>query len=181
MSYFGSTLGITNYASMFINNKFQTFPRPYSTHKPNTEGYLFIHKKWFPQFIQHIGAKVIQFLMLHINDKEAKTNTLDDIIYPKSCIPVDYYICKSFFTHMTVVGDLTQYGSHVNPHFNSGDIITAIFHVVYNTAKGGPIKFNEGLDEKIKEKYIHVLLVNMEGLQKVFSIMSFMMRPNEKG
>ena len=54
---------------------------------------------------------------------------------------------------MTVVGDMTQYGSHVNPHFDSGDIITALFHVVDNSAKEGSINFYAGLDKKIMEKY----------------------------
>ena len=61
-----------------------------------------------------------------------------------------------FFLHMRLVGDMTQYASHINPHFDSGDIITS---------KGGSISFYDGLDEKIKEEYIQVLLVNMEGLQ----------------
>ena len=55
-----------------------------------------------------------------------------------------------FFTHMTVVGDMTQYGSHVNPQFNSGDMIAALFHVVDNTAKGESINFYDSLDEKSK-------------------------------
>ena len=101
---------------MFINNKFQNFLRPYFTYKPNTEGYFFMHKNYFSQCVQHIKAKVIQFLMLHINDKDTKTNTLNDIIYSKPCIPEDSRICNSLFTHMTIVGDMIQYGSHVNPH-----------------------------------------------------------------
>ena len=66
---------------------------------------------------------------------------------------------------MTVVGDMTQYGSHINVHFESVDIITALFYVVDHTAKGGSINFYDGLDEKIKDKYIQVFLVNTEGLQ----------------
>ena len=152
MSCFGSTFGTTNYPNMFINNKFQNIPRPYSTYRPNTEGYLFIHKKWFSQFIQHIEAKVIQYLMLHIIGKDTKTNTLNDIIFSKTYIPKDCRICNSFFTHMIVVGDIAQYGSHVNPHFDSGDTIAALFHVVDNTAKGRSINFNDGLDRKNKEE-----------------------------
>ena len=49
---------------------------------------------------------------------------------------------------MTAVGDMIQYGSHVNPHFGSGNIITALFHVVHNTAKEGSINFYDGLDDK---------------------------------
>ena len=56
------------------------------------------------------------------------------------------------FTYMNFVGYMTQYGSHVNPHFNSGDIITALFHVVDKTVKGGSINFYDGLDEKIEEQ-----------------------------
>ena len=52
-----------------------------------------------------------------------------------------------FFTHMTVVGDMIQYGSHVNPYLDSADIITALLHVVNNTAKGGSMNFNDSLDE----------------------------------
>ena len=148
MSYFGSTLGIRNYPKMFINNIFQNFRRPYSTYKANTEGYSFIHKKWFSQFIQHIAAKLIQFLVLHINDKEIKTNTLNDIIYSKTHIPEYCHVCNSFFSHMTFVENMTQYGSHVNPHFDSGDINTELFHVVDNTAKEGSINFYDGLDDK---------------------------------
>ena len=48
---------------------------------------------------------------------------------------------------MTIVGDMTQYGSHVNPHFDAGDIISTLFHVVDNTAKGGSINFYDGLNE----------------------------------
>ena len=48
------------FPNISINNKFQNFPRPYSTYKPHAEDYLFINKKLFPQFIKHTKAKVIQ-------------------------------------------------------------------------------------------------------------------------
>ena len=84
--------------------------------------------------------------MLHINDKEIKTNTFSDIIYSKTYIQEYFRIYNPLFTYMTVVGDMTQYGSHINSHFDSGDIITALFHVVDNTIKGGFITFFDGLN-----------------------------------
>ena len=132
---------------MFIITNFKNFPRLFSTHKPNTVGYFFFHKKLFSQFIQHIEAKAIQFLILNINYKETKINMHNDIAYLKIYIPEECRICN-FFLHMIVVRDMTQYGSHANPHFDMGDIITALFHVVDNTTKGGSINFYGDLDEK---------------------------------
>ena len=81
--------------------------------------------------------------------------------------PEDCCIYNSFFTYTTVAGDMTQNGSHVNPHFDLGDIITALFHVVDNTNKGGFINFYDGLDEKNKGGIYTSLPceVDMEGLQ----------------
>ena len=99
MSCFGRTRGITNYPNVFINNKFQNFPRPNFTYKPHTEAYLFIHKNGFLNLFSISMLTSFNFLCYISMIKREKTNTLNDFIYLKTYIPEDFHICNFFYTY----------------------------------------------------------------------------------
>ena len=94
---------------------------------------------WFSSFIKTIEGYVVEYIQ-HLNNEKA-WYTYSKMIQSKNIIPPECRIADTFFSHMTILGDLDENGFLVPPHIDPDDIITALFHVGNPTEGGSTIFF----------------------------------------
>ena len=100
-----------------------------------------MNRLWFKELVHTIEQSVLFFVEELNPDIKKRKDILDKISKVKELVPKDLRIANSFFTHLTVLGDLKD-GCGMNPHFDEKDIITAIFHVGSTTEGGSTLYYN---------------------------------------
>ena len=83
------------------------------------------------QFIQIKNSKTILYLI----NKSKK-------VIPSSC-----QIADTFFTHISIIGNLNKNGDYVSKHMDKDNFVTTLFHVG-DPSNGGETKYFTGLTSK---------------------------------
>ena len=79
--------------------------------------------------------------------KKERENISYMISKSKKVIPSSCRICDTFFTHMGVIGNMSENNTEVSKHIDKEDYITVLFHVGYPT-KGGETNYYSGVTSK---------------------------------
>lgn len=128
MSLYGSTIGRAQYPKYITSDGLEhILPRPYTTFKPGNIGYNVSQQVWFRLLIHDIERTVLQFITCL--EEPLRTNIMNLVNDAKKYIPDCCRISNTFFSHMTVIGDLINKGVDIPTHRDKDDIITAILHL----------------------------------------------------
>ena len=127
----GGTLGTAR--KPFIQTAFQKrtmMARPYTESLPGGSGYNLLKEKWASDFFKDIEKLALKFIYYGISYKYQRDKLLQSIFESKKTIPSDLRICGTFFTQLSLVGDMTfeSVGQEITPHIDGDDIFTAIIH-----------------------------------------------------
>ena len=148
MYLFGSTIMGTRFPIYFEDGGFHPLPRPYGPFKPGNLGYTLSRKFWFMKFVEDIEGVTIYFLIYLYPNKKIANDILMKIQIAKTIIPHTCRISDSFFTHMTVLGNLGKKDCREIPvHTDKKDIITALVHFG-SVTDGGFTMYYDGDDEE---------------------------------
>ena len=152
MYCFGSTITATRYPKYIKSGQHKILPRPYDKCKPGHSGDIFLNSLWFSEFVWAVESATLRFLReVHPHGKD-RDDLLHKVMLCRTYVPEELRICKTFFTHFTMLGHLEQ-GEGVPLHFDEKDIITALVHVG-DVKQGGATTYYDGLSIKNKGKKI---------------------------
>ena len=154
MYMYGSTCTASQFPQFYKDGKHHTLPRPYESSKPGQSGHRLMHTPWFIELVSTIEDAVRFFLEELQPQSSTSTKILEELSDVQRLVPKELRISNSIFTHLTVLGDLSD-GSGMQPHLDDNDVITAIFQVGFPTA-GGSTNYYNGLSvgktgDKVKE------------------------------
>jgi len=154
----GSTIGPARKPFMRIDGKRKMLPRPYRACLFGNSGYHFMKRTWVIEFFKCIEAMALHFLTFHYKHCPDNNRILSNILLSKKIVPNDLRICDTFFTQLSVVGDMSflNCSAKINPHVDKDDIFSAIIHFG-KIDSGGDLLFFKNKDTNIKGNLNHVV------------------------
>ena len=102
---------------------------------------------WFVEFVRSIEQITIKYFETIYPDNKKSKTILYLINKSKKVIPSSCQIADTFFTHMSIIGNLNENGDYVSKHMDKEDFVTALFHVG-DPSNGGETKYYTGLTSK---------------------------------
>ena len=141
----GGTIGSAR--KPFVRTGYQTrtmMPRPFAKSLPNQSGCNLLKKIWVIQFFQDIETIALHFIHHMIPPGVQKNLILNAVNMSTSLIPPDLRICETFFTQLSLIGDMSfQSGNQeVIPHVDLDDVFTVIIHFGAPTIGGELLIYN---------------------------------------
>ena len=146
----GSTLGASRKPlSRNENNSFSMLPRPYKNNLPFSAGFHLLQQKWVCDFFFDIERLALDFIFIHLPKNRQSDLLKKMIILSKSQIPAELRICNTFFTQISLIGNMVSSNGEqcVDPHVDKDDLFTAIIHFG-NPKKGGNLIIYGGNNKK---------------------------------
>lgn len=131
------------------NNTFSMLPRPYKNNLPFHSGFNLLKEFWVNDFFKDVEKLALQFIYFCIPDCKQKTILQKYIEYSKSLVPDELRISNTFFTQLSLIGDMSYQSGlqDVRPHVDADDIFTAIIHLGH-PIKGGNLVIYSGNSKK---------------------------------
>ena len=144
MFLYGSTIMASASPLFFHDDNYHILPRPYVTSRPRERGWYVMKQIWMIHLAQKVECIVKQYVssFIHLPDS-GYDNVYNNMVLSEKKIPLSCRICGTFFTHISILGDMEFEESCIPPHFDTGDIITAVLHIG-NNVKGGNTIYYDG-------------------------------------
>ena len=128
----GSTMGAARYPFYRANNgSRKMLPRPFRSSLPNASGELYLQKPDIKLIFKDIEDIALHYILYIMPNGNQKTRIMKSIHDCKKFVPNDLRICGTFFTQLSMIGDMkfVECVEEVSPHVDSDDIFTAIVHL----------------------------------------------------
>jgi len=146
----GSTMGAARYPFYrSLNGTKKMLPRPFRTSLPNNTADLHLKKPEIYDIFQDIEDLALHFIYYIIPNGPQKKQLIQGIHDSKKLVPRELRICDTFFTQMSMIGDMTfEEGSQdITPHIDKDDLFTAIVHLG-KPISGGELLIYSGTSSK---------------------------------
>ena len=124
-------------------------PRPYKNNLPFSAGFHLLQQKWVCDFFFDIERLALDFIFIHLPKNRQSDLLKKMIILSKSQIPAELRICNTFFTQISLIGNMVSSNGEqsVDPHVDKDGFFTAIIHFG-NPKKGGNLIIYGGNHKK---------------------------------
>ena len=137
----GGTIGAAR--KPFIRTGFNTrtmLPRPFQKSIPGESGHFFFRQNWVCSFFQDIEKIALDYIFYICPPSEQKEKNIKWVTDSKKLIPFDLRICNTFFTQISLIGDMSYETGQQNicPHVDLDDLFTIIIHFGF-PSKGGDL------------------------------------------
>ena len=102
---------------------------------------------WCVEFVRSIEQIAIKYFETIYPDNKKSKRILYLINKSKKAIRSSCRIVDTFFTHMSIIGNLNENGDYTSKHIDKDNFITALFHVG-DPSNGGETNYYTGLTNK---------------------------------